>query len=81
MPGMRNCDPIRLSAPMPSRNWSTLEPTESQIVATTLMKLIFMARKALDACLISSADFVEVAMSFAGFDSTPRSLPIASGRK
>ena len=60
MPGYRKRGPIRVSDPMPCRTWSTSAPTESQMVATALMKLIFIARKAFEAYLISSADFALV---------------------
>ena len=47
---------------MPSRTWSTSAPTDSHSVATALMKLIFIARNALDAYLISSALLAVVAI-------------------
>src|SRR5581483_11435759 len=55
MPGSRNRLLMRASDPIPSTTWSMFAPTASHIVATALMKLIFIARKAFDACLISSA--------------------------
>ena len=54
--------PIRESEPMPSLTWSTSAPTDSHSVATALMKLIFIARKAFDAYLMSSALFAVVAI-------------------
>src|SRR6185369_7055613 len=57
---------IRESVPMPSRTCSTSAPTASQTLATALIKEIFMARKALDACLISSALLALVRSKFAG---------------
>ena len=53
---------MRKSEPMPSLTWSTSAPTDSQRVATALMKLIFIARKALEAYLISSALLAVVAI-------------------
>ena len=46
----------------------TLAPTDSQTDATALMKEIFIARKALEACLISSALLVLVTMRGAGIE-------------
>jgi len=55
MPGLRKRGPMRLSVPMPWHTCCTSAPTDSQIDATALTNEIFMARKALEACLISSA--------------------------
>src|ERR1035438_5723528 len=66
MPGLKNWRPMRASEPIPSRTWSTSAPTDSQIAATALMKLIFIARKALEAYLISSALFAVVTMKGGG---------------
>ena len=46
---------------MASATVCTSAPVASQMRATALMKLIFVARNALDACLISSAVFTSVA--------------------
>jgi hypothetical protein len=46
---------MRGSSPMPLATRATSAPDRSQIAATVLMKLILVARKALEACLISSA--------------------------
>src|SRR5579859_6236095 len=46
---------MRESVPIPSRTCSTSAPTASHTLATALIKEIFIARKALEACLISSA--------------------------
>ena len=46
---------MRLSSPMPLATWWTSAPTRSQRSAISLMKLIFVARKALEAYLIISA--------------------------
>ena len=57
---------MRESVPTPWTTWFTFAPTDSQTEATALMKEIFIARKALDACLISSALFVLVTMMGGG---------------
>ena len=59
MPALRKRGPMRVSMPTPVATCSTSAPTASQMFATTLMKEIFTARKAIHACLISSADMVE----------------------
>ncbi len=46
---------MRLSAPMPTATSFTSAPSASQMLAISLMKEIFVARKALDAYLIISA--------------------------
>ena len=70
-----NRGPIRESVPIPSHTCCTFAPTDSQIDATALMKEIFIARNALEACLISSALFALVMISRGG------ALPAAaSGR-
>ena len=46
---------MRLSAPMPRATSCTFAPTFSQRSAISLMKVIFIARKALPAYLMSSA--------------------------
>ena len=67
--------PIRESVPIPSLTCSTFAPTASQIDATALIKEIFIARNALEACLISSALFELVTIRRGG------ALPMAaSGR-
>ena len=50
----RNLRPMRLSRPMPRATCCTSAPTASQRSAISLMKVIFIARKALAAYLISS---------------------------
>ncbi len=57
---------MRESVPMPSHTCLTSAPTASQIEATALMNEIFIARNALEACLISSALLVLVMMSGGG---------------
>ncbi len=52
---------MRGSRPMPRATSSTSAPARSQTRATWLMKLILVARKALEACLISSAVLRSVA--------------------
>ena len=47
---------MRLSSPMPRATTSTSAPTFSQSSATSLMKVILVARKPLEAYLIISAD-------------------------
>src|SRR5437762_2016892 len=54
-PACRNLPPMRPSRPMPRATSCTSAPTASQRSATSLMKVIFVARKALAAYLISSA--------------------------
>ncbi|MNT07360.1 hypothetical protein D3C72_1420600 [compost metagenome] len=51
---------MRLSRPTPFDTFEMSAPVISQICATALMKLIFMARKALEACLMSSAELRSV---------------------
>jgi hypothetical protein len=46
---------MRLSRPMPFATSSTLAPASSHTRLTALMNEIFMARKELEACLVSSA--------------------------
>src|SRR5206468_503277 len=58
--GLRNDEPIRGSSPIPSATLVTSAPTTSQRSATMLMKDIFIARKELEACLMSSDEFVSV---------------------
>ncbi|HEV2825619.1 MAG TPA: hypothetical protein VG035_10515, partial [Actinomycetota bacterium] len=48
---------------MPLATRATSAPERSQIAATVLMKLILVARKALEACLMSSAVARSVASS------------------
>ncbi|MNU09137.1 hypothetical protein D3C72_2555350 [compost metagenome] len=52
---MRNLVPIRLSRPMPRATCCTSAPVASQRSAISLMKVIFIARNALAAYLMSSA--------------------------
>ena len=55
MPARRKRFPIRESVPIPRATCSISASTASHTFATALMKEIFSARKALQACLISSA--------------------------
>ncbi len=55
-PGWRNFGPMRLSSPMPRATTWTSAPTASHSSAISLMKEILVARKALEAYLIISAD-------------------------
>ena len=57
---------MRESVPMPSHTSLMSAPTASQIFETALMKEILVAKKALDACLISSALLVLVTMMGGG---------------
>jgi hypothetical protein len=66
--------------PIPSRTSSTFAPTDSQMVATALIKLIFIVRKAVDAYLITSADLVLVTITGGGTVAHP-GFAIASGRR
>ena len=52
--------------PIPWQTCCTLAPTDSQTEATALMKEIFIARNALEACLISSALLVLVTIKGGG---------------
>ena len=54
---------MRGSRAMPLATRATSAPDRSQIAATVLMKLILVARKALEACLMSSAVARSVASS------------------
>ena len=51
---------MRLSRPMPRATCSMFASVASQRLATALMKEILRARNALEACLMISADLVEV---------------------
>jgi hypothetical protein len=51
---------------MPRATSSTFASTASHTFATALMNEIFIARKAFDACLISSAALVDVRSSGGG---------------
>ena len=66
MPGFRKRGPMRLSVPIPWHTCCTLAPTDSQTDATALMNEIFIARNALEACLISSALLVLVTINGGG---------------
>src|SRR5262249_2530130 len=55
-PAFKNFGPMRLSSPNPRTTSLTSAPTRSQIFAISFAKLIFVARKALAAYLIISAD-------------------------
>src|SRR5208337_3575878 len=61
IPGFRKDGPIRGSRPIPWATLVTSAPTTSHRFATMLMNEIFIARKELEACLISSAELVSVA--------------------
>jgi len=58
--------PMRESLPTPSLTCSISAPTCSQMFATAFTKEIFIARNALEACLISSALLARVRISRAG---------------
>src|ERR1051326_3491410 len=62
-PGLRNFDPIRESMPMPDITSVASAPTRSQMLAISLANPIFIARNALAAYLIISAEVSEVASS------------------
>src|SRR5277367_1855944 len=66
IPGRRNLGPMRLSRPMPRATCSTLALVASQRFEMALMNEILRARKALEACLMISALFVEVSRSGGG---------------
>ena len=51
---------MRSSRPMPRATSTTSAPVSSQTLAISLMKEIFVARKALDASLTISADLTSV---------------------
>src|SRR4029079_7600242 len=55
-PACRNFGPMRESRPMPMATSCTFAPTRSQMLAISLMKVIFTARKPFAAYLISSDD-------------------------
>ena len=55
MPACREWGPMRLSKPIPAATCRTSAPSSSQICATSLMKEMRVARKALAAYLIISA--------------------------
>ena len=55
MPACRNFGPIRSSRPMPAATSSTSAPSSSETFAISLMKLIFVARKAFEASFTISA--------------------------
>ena len=54
-PGWRKRGPMRSSRPIPRATTSTSAPSASHIAATSLMNEILVARKPLEAYLISSA--------------------------
>ena len=56
MPARRKAGPIRASRPIAWATTATSAPTSSQTLAISLMKLILVARKALEAYLTISAD-------------------------
>src|SRR3989344_4436043 len=60
MPAFKNDLPILLSIPIPSATFSTSAPESSQMLAIALMNDIFVARKELDACFMSSALLMSV---------------------
>ena len=60
MPACKNWLPIRESRPMPVATSVISAPTRSQMFATSLIKLILVAKKALAAYLIISAEFKSV---------------------
>ena len=57
---------MRLSSPMPRATCSMFASVASHRLETALMKEILSARKALEACLMISADLVEVFSSGGG---------------
>ncbi len=54
---------MRASRPMPRATRSTFAPTSSQTFAISLMNEILVARNALEACLIISAEVTSVISS------------------
>jgi hypothetical protein len=58
-PALKNLEPILLSSPIPSATSSTFTLTFSHKFAISLIKLIFVAKKALEAYFISSAALLE----------------------
>src|SRR5690242_6781445 len=62
-PGLRNLAPMRESSPIPAITSGASAPTRSQILAISLANPIFIARKALAAYLIISAEVSDVASS------------------
>ena len=60
IPAFKKLAPILLSEPIPFATSSILAPVFSHTLATALMKDIFVAKKELDACFISSALFTSV---------------------
>ena len=58
-PALKNLEPILLSSPIPRATSSILTLTFSHKFAISLIKLILVARKALDAYFISSAARLE----------------------
>ncbi len=67
-PGAEELGPIRLSRPMPVAISSISASTASARLATALINEIFMARKALEACLMISALCAEVTSNLAGWE-------------
>src|SRR5262249_44471368 len=55
-PAFKNFGPMRLSSPKPRTTSLTSEPTRSQMLAISFAKLILVARNALAAYLIISAE-------------------------
>ena len=63
MPACRNFGPMRASSPMPLATSTTSAPISSQTLAISLMKEILVARNALEASLIISAERMSVRTS------------------
>ena len=66
IPACKNLLPMRESKPMPFATWVTSAPTRSHILATSLIKLILVAKKALAAYLIISAELRSVTKTGTG---------------
>ena len=67
-PALKNLPPILLSVPMPIDTSSTFISNFSHKLANSLINVILVARKALEAYLINSAALLEVLMYFAPFE-------------
>ena len=62
VPANRNRFPIRVSVPIPCLTASTSAPRSEHRLAISFMKVILVAKKALAAYLVNSADFISIKM-------------------
>src|SRR5262249_60611129 len=78
-PAFKNFGPMRLSNPKPRTTSLMSAPTRSQMLAISLAKLILVARKALAAYLIISAEAKSVVTTGIAVTSAGRGAEAAGG--